>query len=679
MVIVKKKKRLNRDKPDRRRPMNFEKYRVNEECISCRACVEIAGDNFDMDENDKAYVRRQPESSEEVAACEEALEACPVRAIVRLEEERGGIHALESSTGESPLRPLLARDRLQKAFEADTGLLPVVVGLSPYLQRLHRFVPLQELAPFLNLANLAAMGELSLCEVLHTLNRYLGVEEELVRSMPACIGEVSEDELGPGGPEALRGVEPSWPVDRTVYIYNPQSMPEILKKLTELPAQGSLSLVSDRLPVEVVEIARGLGFAWNLSGDREYNLSLFNPKKRRSENWLDRRGDFEVLDVRRMNSDPFDIIIKKAYETSEDGGFALLQRFEPLPLIRMLDEMGFEHHVEKLPDGDVRVYFHRRTSSGEKTAKASKKTDVVIQSATPVAYPVIMRLLQSERIRKAVNIRELKVWEETEKHLAWIANGKADISFTALITAAKLSTGDIKIPALFVWDNFVILTRGYAARDFRDLVGKKIHTPLFEEAPPTKITQYLIKKSGLDPVDFHFVYGKPFGRPGEIFRDFVTGKADTVMLREPEASYALKSLQDRGEEVSVVSYAELWNRFHPGFGSFPNAGILFKGDFARRNPVISRVFLEELKAAIDWVNSHRKEAAKLSFDMMRQPVDRIELFLDRVTFDYVEGAALRKKVEDFFTVLNQEGMTGTRVTEEFLDIFGLDNEPPKDT
>jgi acyl-ACP thioesterase len=36
-------------------------------------------------------------------------------------------------------------------------------------------------------------------------------------------------------------------------------------------------------------------------------------------------------------------------------------------------------------------------------------------------------------------------------------------------------------------------------------------------------------------------------------------------------------------------------------------------------------------------------------------------------------------VEDFFTVLNQEGMTGTRVTEEFLDIFGLDNEPPKDT
>ena len=44
--------------------------------------------------------------------------------------------------------------------------------------------------------------------------------------------------------------------------------------------------------------------------------------------------------------------------------------------------------------------------------------DVVIQSATPVAYPVIMRLLQSKKIRKAVNIRELKVWEETEKHLA---------------------------------------------------------------------------------------------------------------------------------------------------------------------------------------------------------------------------------------------------------------------
>lgn len=30
------------------------------------------------------------------------------------------------------------------------------------------------------------------------------------------------------------------------------------------------------------------------------------------------------------------------------------------------------------------------------------------------------------------------------------------------------------------------------------------------------------------------------------------GKADTVILREPEASYALKGMQDRGEKVSIL-------------------------------------------------------------------------------------------------------------------------------
>jgi NitT/TauT family transport system substrate-binding protein len=101
----------------------------------------------------------------------------------------------------------------------------------------------------------------------------------------------------------------------------------------------------------------------------------------------------------------------------------------------------------------------------------NKKVDVVIQLATPVAYPVIMKLLQSERIRKNLNIKELKVWEETEKHLAWITNKKADISFSALITAAKLKSSDIKIPALFVWDNFVLLTKKENVSGFDDLMG----------------------------------------------------------------------------------------------------------------------------------------------------------------------------------------------------------------
>jgi NitT/TauT family transport system substrate-binding protein len=340
-------------------------------------------------------------------------------------------------------------------------------------------------------------------------------------------------------------------------------------------------------------------------------------------------------------------------------------------MINMLSEMGFEHYTEYMGPEEVWVYFHKIKTTDDSEEGGTEKPEVVIQSATPVAYPVIMRLLQSDVVRKAVKVKELKVWEETEKHLAWIANGKADISFSALITSAKLRNSDVKIPSLFVWDNFVILTRGYKAESFKDLIGKTIHTPLFEEAPPAKITKYLIKASGLNPDDFNFVYGEPFGRPEKIYADFVTGIADTVILREPEASYAIKIMQDRGEEISILSYNKIWNEYNPGFGSFPNAGVVLKGEFVRNHPEITKVFLDELKKAIDWVNENRDEAANLSFDMMRQPPDRVRLFLDRVNFNYVSGEELVNKVKAYFDILTAEGIVETKVDDEFLDIFRL--------
>ncbi len=58
------------------------KYYVDRECIACDACVMAAPDHFDMDEDDgHAFVKLQPKNEEELEACEEALDSCPVEAI----------------------------------------------------------------------------------------------------------------------------------------------------------------------------------------------------------------------------------------------------------------------------------------------------------------------------------------------------------------------------------------------------------------------------------------------------------------------------------------------------------------------------------------------------------------------------------------------------------------------
>ncbi len=88
-------------------------------------------------------------------------------------------------------------------------------------------------------------------------------------------------------------------------------------------------------------------------------------------------------------------------------------------------------------------------------------------------------------------------------------------------------------------------------------------------------------------------------------------------------------------------------------------------------PELANTFLEELKKAINWVNENRKEAAKLSFDMMRQPTDRIELFLDRVNFNYVSDDELVKKVKDYFSVLTKENIIENEIDTEFIEMFKM--------
>ena len=58
------------------------KFYVDGQCIDCDVCRDTAPANFARnDENGYSYLYKQPETSEELELCEEALNACPVEAI----------------------------------------------------------------------------------------------------------------------------------------------------------------------------------------------------------------------------------------------------------------------------------------------------------------------------------------------------------------------------------------------------------------------------------------------------------------------------------------------------------------------------------------------------------------------------------------------------------------------
>ena len=69
--------------PTKKWPQNVAgDFYVDEDCIDCNLCSEIAPDNFavEMDEGHD-FVKKQPENAEELSVCTEAMESCPVEAI----------------------------------------------------------------------------------------------------------------------------------------------------------------------------------------------------------------------------------------------------------------------------------------------------------------------------------------------------------------------------------------------------------------------------------------------------------------------------------------------------------------------------------------------------------------------------------------------------------------------
>ncbi|NCC76329.1 MAG: DUF1858 domain-containing protein [Clostridia bacterium] len=566
-------------------------YSVNDQCIGCMACQRVAPATFEII-NRRAVITHQPATEEENELAEQALAACPTQAI-------------EASANQV----VLATDTVRATLERYPFLKTDLLELSGKFKTLQNPVLWNSLARHATFEHAAKMTGVSICEILHFINKKLGLEQALIQAFPKCVQSTSAH---------LEPVEDKLTVSEAAVL------------------QEELQKNSPEAASDVTGDAVGAG----------------EP----------------VLDVRQMTTDPFDEIIKVAYGIPLQGSFILVQRFKPEPLINMLSSMGFNHQVLADELGETKIRF-TKTEADVSAADESDLPALTIQSATPVGYPIIMRLLQSKRLREKIRIKELKVWDETEKHLGWIVNKRADISFSAVITATKFKSMGVRMPAVFVWDNFILLTRQTDAKSMQDLKGETIHMPLFEDAPPAKITRYLLESEGLSMADFNFVYGEPFGRPKEIMLAFLKGQAQHVLLREPEASFTIAVAEKNKMAYSEISYSRLFNQANPGFGLFPNAGVIVKEELYEKYPEVMAVFTEELRAAIEWVKENPHEAAALSYDMMRTAPDHVERFINRVHFEYQSGEPLVAKMRDFYTILHDHGVLPVEVDQPLLHLF----------
>ena len=143
-------------------------FKISDECIGCKACVNVAQDNFGMSER-KAFVKKQPETEEEIKLCTQAMEVCPVTAI-------------SSGKNTGDVMPVLSKSNIKATLDKHPQLKQILFDMSPKFKRLQNPAMYNTLARFATFEDAAKLSGLSICEILHTLNKALGTEKKLSAS-----------------------------------------------------------------------------------------------------------------------------------------------------------------------------------------------------------------------------------------------------------------------------------------------------------------------------------------------------------------------------------------------------------------------------------------------------------------------------------------------------------------
>lgn len=77
------------------------------------------------------------------------------------------------------------------------------------------------------------------------------------------------------------------------------------------------------------------------------------------EEWKDKKKDFFKVDVRHVQGNFFPGLQRRVMTLKAGEGIEVIQTFEPYPLYKEMDMLGYIHHTEKLAENEFHVWFYR--------------------------------------------------------------------------------------------------------------------------------------------------------------------------------------------------------------------------------------------------------------------------------------------------------------------------------
>lgn len=123
--------------------------------------------------------------------------------------------------------------------------------------------------------------------------------------------------------------------------------------------------------------------------------------------WKHKISEFNKIDVRGVAGNFFLGIKRQAVELPVGSGIEIIQTFDPLPLYEVMDQLGYEHHTEKVSENEFHAYFYRKQiGQDDKT--------IPMRPAALTNFPIIDQSLGNI----AVNFWDL-TWNNQKRYLPY--------------------------------------------------------------------------------------------------------------------------------------------------------------------------------------------------------------------------------------------------------------------
>ena len=163
---------------------------------------------------------------------------------------------------------ILGKTKVKTALDAHPELRNILIELSPKFSKLNNPLIYKTVAKWATFEDVAKIGNISICVLLHKLNEKIGETEALIKAFPECIdfNDLQNEEKNIFNPDSYKIIEFDTRTRDDFFL------PELTKLISNIKQDEAVKIISTFDPIPLKKKIESMDFKYST---KEVEADLF--------------------------------------------------------------------------------------------------------------------------------------------------------------------------------------------------------------------------------------------------------------------------------------------------------------------------------------------------------------------------------------------------------------------